>query len=268
MIRGRGWGVVGAVLVLAASVGYVAFVATRDHNGTEVPPGCRVSLDGVTYTMSPEQTAHATTIAAVGKRMGMPDHAVSIALAAALQESNLYNLEHGDRDSLGLFQQRPSQGWGSASEVLTPHYAAGVFYRRLAGVAGWETLPVTTAAQRVQRSAAPNSYAQWEPQARAIAQAATGEIPAGLSCRDDVGATQSSGKPLRQALARELGPITIDVPVPEARGWTVAAWLVGHAQEFGVRQVTFAGQAWTPSSGRWLASGEPVDMIVRVTEKR
>src|SRR5262249_47604838 len=136
MIRGRGWGGGGAVLGLAASVGYVAFVATRNHNGTEVPPGCRVSLDGVTYTMSPEQTAHATTIAAVGKRMGMPDHAVSIALAAALQESNLYNLEHGDRDSLGLFQQRPSQGWGSASEVLTPHYAAGVFSRRLAGGAG------------------------------------------------------------------------------------------------------------------------------------
>src|SRR5262249_8331269 len=145
MIRGRGWGVVGAALVLAASVGYVAFVATRDHNGTEVPPGCRGALDGLTYTMSPAQPAHATSIAAVGKRMGMHDHAVPIALAAALQESNLYNLEHGDRDSLGLFQQRPSQGWGSASEVLTPHYAAGVFYRRLAGVAGWETLPVTTA---------------------------------------------------------------------------------------------------------------------------
>jgi hypothetical protein len=266
MVRGRGWGVVGVVLVAAASIGLVAFVATREEGAD--PPGCRVSLDGATYTMSPEQTAHATTIAAVGKRMGMPDHAVSVALAAALQESKLYNLEHGDRDSLGLFQQRPSQGWGTQSEVLTPHYAASAFYRHLVRVAGWETMPVTTAAQRVQRSGAPDAYAQWENQARAIAQAATGEIPAGLSCRVDVGATQSSGKPLRQALTRELGPLTLDVPVSAPRGWTVAVWLVGHAQQFGVTQVTFAGQAWTPSSGRWVASGGPIEMTVRVSEER
>ena len=253
--------------MVVASVGAIALVVTRD-DGADVPPGCRVSLDGATYTMSPEQTAHATTIAAVGKRMGMPDHAVSVALAAALQESKLYNLEHGDRDSLGLFQQRPSQGWGTASEVLTPQYAASAFYRRLARVSGWETLPVTTAAQRVQRSGAPSAYAQWEHQARAIAQAATGEIPAGLSCRVEVAPTQSSGRPLRQALTRELGPLTIDVPVSDARGWTVAAWLVGHAQQFGVSQVTFAGQVWTPSSGRWIASGGPVDMTVRITEAR
>lgn len=267
MVWGRGWRVVLVVVVAAASVGAVALVVTRGSQ-TSVPSGCRVSLGGVTYMMSPEQTAHATTIAAVGKRMGMPDHAVSVALAAALQESKLHNLEHGDRDSLGLFQQRPSQGWGTASQVLTPHYAASAFYRRLAQVPGWESLPVTTAAQRVQRSGAPSAYAQWEPRARAIAQAATGEVPAGLSCRVDVGPTQSSGKPLREALARELGPLTVDVPVPEARGWTVTAWLVGHAQEFGVSQVTFAGQAWTPSSGRWVASGGPADMTVRITEER
>ncbi|HMG26598.1 MAG TPA: hypothetical protein VKH36_07260 [Acidimicrobiia bacterium] len=266
MVRGRSLGVVGVVLVVAAAIGYVAYAATQ--NAANVPPGCRVSLGGVTYTMSPEQTSHATTIAAVGKRMGVPDHAVAIALAAALQESKLYNLEHGDRDSLGLFQQRPSQGWGTASEVLTPHYAASAFYRHLERVDGWQTMPVTTAAQRVQRSGAPSAYAQWEHEARAIAQAATGEIPAGLSCRVDVGATQSSGTPLRQALERELGSFTLDVPVSAPRGWTVAAWLVGHAQEFGVSQVTFAGQAWTPSSGRWLASGGPVEMTVRVTEER
>ena len=267
MVRVRRWGVVGVVAVVVASIGIGAFLLTRDRQ-SGVPPGCRVSLGGVTYTMSQEQTAHATTIAAVGKRMGMPDRAVSIALAAALQESKLHNLEHGDRDSLGLFQQRPSQGWGTASQVLTPHYAASAFYRHLTQVAGWENMPVTTAAQRVQHSSAPNAYAQWENQARAIAQATTGEIPAGLSCRVDVGPAQSSGKPLRQALASELGSSTLDVPLPDARGWTVAIWLVGHAQEFGVSQVTFAGQSWTPSSGRWVASGGPVELVVRVTEAR
>jgi hypothetical protein len=259
--------VAAVVLVVATTGGYLVYAATRD-NGAAAPPGCRVSLDNQTYTLSPEQTSHATTIAAVGKRMGMPDHAVSIALAAALQESKLQNLQYGDRDSLGLFQQRPSQGWGSESEVLTPHYAAGAFYRRLARIRGWESLPVTTAAQRVQQSGAPLAYAQWEHEARAIAQAATGEIPAGLSCRVDVGPTQASGKPLRQALARELGPLTLDVPVPEARGWTVAAWLIGHAPEYGISQVTFADRIWTASSGRWVAYTGPVDMTVRVTEER
>ncbi len=257
-----------AIVVLVVVAGGVAvLVATRDQ-GANVPPGCHVSLDDQTYTMTPEQTAHATTIAAVGKRMGLPDHAVSVALAAALQESRLQNLAHGDRDSVGLFQQRPSQGWGSASQLLTPTYAAGAFYRHLARVRGWESLPVTTAAQRVQRSAAPSAYAQWEHQARAVAQAATGEIPAGLSCRVDVGPAPASGKPLRQALARELGPSTLDVPLADARGWTVATWVVGHAQEFGVSQVTFAGQVWTGSSGRWVASGGPAEMAVRVTERR
>jgi len=268
MFRGRGWGLGIAVLLVAASIGYVVFAATRDEQATEVPPGCRVSLDNIVYTLNPEQTAHATTIAAVGKHMGMPDHAVSVALAAALQESKLENLQHGDRDSLGLFQQRPSQGWGSVSDVLTPHYAAGAFYRRLARISGWETLPVTTAAQRVQRSGAPLAYAKWEHEARALAQAATGEIPAGLSCRVDVGPTQASGKPLRQTLTRELGPLTLDVPVPEARGWTVASWLIGHAPEFGISEVSFAGRAWTASSGRWVAYGGPIDMTVRVTEER
>src|SRR5262249_53759062 len=91
-----------------------------------------------TYVIDPEQAANATTIAAVGKALGLPDHAVPIALAAALQESQLRNLHYGDRDSLGLFQQRPSQGWGSTSQLLDPQYAAGAFFRALARVSGWE----------------------------------------------------------------------------------------------------------------------------------
>ena len=267
MFRGRGWVVMIAVLVVAAGGGYAVFAATRDQ-GANVPPGCHVSLNNQTYTLSPDQAAHATTITAVGKRMGLPDHAVSVALAAALQESKLQNLPHGDRDSVGLFQQRPSQGWGSASQLLTPTYAASAFYRHLALVPGWETLPVTTAAQRVQRSASPSAYASWEAEARAVAQATTGEIPAGLSCRVDVAPSPASGKPMRDALTQELGPQTLDVPVPEARGWTVSAWLIGHAPQFGISEVGFAGRIWTASSGRWQASAVPADMTVRVTEAR
>ena len=151
---------------------------------------------------------------------------------------------------------------------MTPTYAAGAFYRHLARVQSWESLSVTTAAQRVQHSAAPSAYAAWEHEARAIAQAATGEIPAGLSCRVDVRPTQASGTPMRDALTQELGPQTLDVPLPEARGWTVSAWLIGHAPRYGVSEVGFAGRVWTASSGRWLASAVPADMTVRVTEAR
>src|SRR5436309_13623205 len=141
MFRGRGWVVTIAVLVVAVAGGYAVFAATRDHSAN-VPPGCRVSLNNQTYTLSPDQAAHATTITAVGKRMGLPDHAVSVALAAALQESKLQNLPHGDRDSVGLFQQRPSQGWGTAAQVLNPTYAAEAFFSHLAHVSGWQDLPI------------------------------------------------------------------------------------------------------------------------------
>src|SRR5262245_60768023 len=90
-------------------------------------------------TLDPAQMANAATIAAVGIRRGMPDRAVVVALATSLQESKLRNLAGGDRDSVGLFQQRPSQGWGSREEIADPRYAAGKFYAALMRVRGWET---------------------------------------------------------------------------------------------------------------------------------
>ena len=261
-------GVVVVLAVVAAIGGYLAFVGTRKHETAGTPPGCHVSLDAMSYTLDLDQMANATTIAAVGKRMGMPDHAVTVALAAALQESRLRNLDHGDRDSLGLFQQRPSKGWGTAEQVMTPDQAASTFFRRLAHVAGWESMPVTTAAQRVQRSAAPQAYAKWEHQARALAQAATGEVPAGLTCRvgDKVAAPSSAA--LRLVIARELGTPALDLALPDARGWTVATWLVGHAAPFGITSVSYGGQVWTPTTDRWLAYGGPADAVVRITEER
>jgi hypothetical protein len=254
------------LVVLGLVGGYIAFVATRSpEESAGPPPGCHVSLDAATYTLELDQTAHATTIAAVAKRMGMPNHAVTVALATALQESKLRNLDYGDRDSLGLFQQRPSQGWGTPEEVMTPHHAAATFYERLARVEGWDHMPVTTAAQHVQRSAAPDAYAKWEHQARAIAIATTGEVPAGLACRVDV-APASDSRVLRLSITRELGAPALEVPLPDGRGWTAASWLVGHAGEYGITSVAYAGHIWTPSTGRWLAYGGPVDAVVRVSQ--
>ena len=211
-----------------------------------------MTFRSTTFVLDLDQAQHATTIAAVGKQMGLPDHAVTIALAAALQESQLHNLAHGDLDSLGLFQQRPSQGWGSAQQVMTPSYAARAFYEHLAQIAGWETLPVTVAAQRVQRSGAPDAYAAWELEARGVAQAVTGEVPAGLTCRlVDPPSAASIGQPLAPAVSTELGAPALGAPLAAPRGWTVASWLVGHATEFGITSVAFDGRRWRAASGDW-----------------
>ena len=129
-------------------------------------------------------------------------------------------------------------------------------------------MPVNIAAQRVQRSGAPQAYAKWEHQARAIAAATTGEIPAGLTCRVDGELAAPSSAPLRLSIARELSAPALDAPLPDARGWTVATWLVGHSPEFGITSVSYAGLVWTPSTDRWLANGGPNDATVRVTQER
>ena len=145
---------VAAVLLVGTIV--VVFSPSTGH----APPiGCCVNAGPSMFVLDLEQAANATTIAAVGKRRGLPDHAVTIALAAALQESGLHNLDHGDRDSLGLFEPRPSQGWGTVTDIMNPRYAADAFYGRLTQISNWQTLAVTDAAQAVQRSADPNAYA-------------------------------------------------------------------------------------------------------------
>ena len=118
--------------------------------------------------LSEEQMRNARIINDVGLKMGIPERGRIIAIATAMQESTLRNLNYGDRDSLGLFQQRPSQGWGSADQITDPQYAATKFYEGLLKVKGWENMTVAQAAQAVQRSAFPDAYAKWEHMATQI----------------------------------------------------------------------------------------------------
>ncbi len=203
--------------------------------------------------LTPEQTANAATIAAVGKRLGVPNHAVTVALATAFQESGLRNLAYGDRDSLGLFQQRPSQGWGTVQDVRTPRLAAASFYTHLLRVPGWATLPVTAAAQRVQHSAAPEAYAQWEDSARQLARALTGEIVAGLTCQFRPAPRPGSATALQQEAVADLGPGGLGRGGTPARVWTSASWLVAHASAYGVSSVSALGQTWGAKRGTWQA---------------
>ena len=135
-------------------------------------------VGGSVVPLSPAMAANARTIIAVGKQRGVPSYGIIIALSAAAQESGLLDLTFGDRDSVGLFQQRPSTGWGPTAALENPTYASELFYggpsnpnrgvtRGLLDIPGWQSMSVTQAAQAVQISAAPNAYAKWETSARA-----------------------------------------------------------------------------------------------------
>jgi hypothetical protein len=157
--------------------------AARGEEPAAGPPGVPCSVVGTKLRLTPEQAGHVETIAEVARDRDLPERAVVIALATAQQESRLRNLTYGDRDSLGLFQQRPSQGWGSPTQVRNPAYAAGEFYDRLVHVPRWKTRRLTEVAQAVQRSAFPELYQQWEPMARALTRALDDDGDLSLRCR-------------------------------------------------------------------------------------
>ncbi|OEJ94550.1 hypothetical protein [Streptomyces thermolilacinus] len=200
--RGRRVRVAASFAVLLTVAGYVAMRYESSGGGT---PACVVGSGSHTYTLSPEQAANAATISAVGTTRKMPERAVTIALATALQESALRNIDYGDRDSLGLFQQRPSQGWGTPQQIMDPVYSAGIFYDRLAEVPGYSRLPLTVAAQRVQRSGFPQAYAKHEPDAALLAAALTGRSAASLTCAPIRGAKPGDPERVRGELVRAFG---------------------------------------------------------------
>ncbi|WP_427920138.1 heavy metal transporter [Streptomyces sp. cg40] len=205
--RGRLFRFSAAFVVLLAVAGYLVVQYVTGGRGG---PGCKVVSgkdDGQEFEFTQEQTMNAATIAAVGTGRGMPERAVTIALATALQESQLVNITHGDRDSLGLFQQRPSQGWGTEKQIMDPTYAAGVFYEHLAKVDDYQKLPLTVAAQRVQRSGYPEAYAKHEPDATLLSAALTGQSAATLTCQGlpDTTVTTTGPDAVRAALVRDFG---------------------------------------------------------------
>ena len=148
-------------MILLAVAGYLVVQYVTGGQG----PGCKVvsgTGDGQAYEFTPEQAVNAATIAAVGTGRGMSERAVTIALATSIQESGLRNIEHGDRDSLGLFQQRPSQGWGTPAQLIDPVYATNAFLNAMIRDfpnGGWESGDIGAICQGVQNSAFPDRYA-------------------------------------------------------------------------------------------------------------
>jgi len=210
----RVWAAVLALAVVGAG-GVLTLVLLTDGSVGPVVlrESCTAEVDGQTTRVNPEQAGHAATIAAVAEQRGLPARAVTIALAAAYQESDLYNLSRGDRDSVGLFQQRPSQGWGMPEQIQDPVYATNQFYDALVKIPDYRELAITVAAQEVQRSAFPDAYADHESDARVLASALSGNSPAAFSCSFrpasyDAQTEEADGLTMRaRTLRDELGSV-------------------------------------------------------------
>ena len=250
--------------VVVIIVAFLAFFKAK-HLPFPAPgvSGCVVHGHRFDVPLDASQAAIAATIAGVAAHRTMPVRAVTIAYATALQESDLANLAYGDRDSVGVFQQRPSQGWGTRRQLLDPVYASTKFFAALAAIPSYQKLRVYKAAQDVQRSADGSAYAQYEPQGAQMAGGFSGARPRAVWCwysapikgKSRLGAAEFQ---LRHAFGfvaiSHSGDPTAQVVVHDTRlGWSMAAWLVSHAGKFRIKQVTYQGYQWTAAHahGGW-----------------
>lgn len=304
--RSHGAGVVVAAIIACVVAALVAcwtllpqLFAPRETARTADDAYCAVVSDGIRRTLAPDQARNAALIANIAVTRGLPDHAATVAIATAMQESRLTNLDYGDRDSLGLFQQRPSQGWGTEEQVSDMTYATNIFYDHLLQVPDWKTIPVEDAAQEVQRSGYPDLYATWDAMAHAWAAGLTGELPAGVSCAlepasssDADGLTGAIGGALPN-VAVAVAPAggqsdeqsdggagdsgsasgtTLTLTLPDglsadARArlcWQTAGWLVTQARQYGIDALRADGMEWNRKSGAWTGS-EAAEQVITVT---
>jgi hypothetical protein len=276
---------VAALVVALAIVGTVLVVLSRlDFFGGLEDERCEAQIDGDVATLDLDQAENASLIAAIGVRRDLPARAVSIALATAFQESKIRNLDYGDRDSLGIFQQRPSQGWGSPEEIQDPVYATETFFDALVQIEGYEDMPIHDAAQAVQRSADGSAYAAHETPARVLASALTGWSPAAFECEIDEpdDSSQRAGSDGLTPNARTVvddvavafgdwshaasdGGQTVTFGSPQSRrhGWALAQYLVGNADRLGIASVAYKRRVWTAadSDQGWQAEGRPRDRV-------
>jgi hypothetical protein len=251
--------------------------------------GCEARTTLGTVPLDLDQAANAATIAAVAFRKRLPERAAVIAYATAMQESHIRNLPDGDRDSVGIFQQRPSQNWGNPEELRDPVQATSKFYDALVKVKDYTDLDLDDAAQRVQRSADGSAYAQHEPDGKVLARAFTGRETSAVHCwyppdektaprraealremRRNFGGRLQVNSPL--AVLRTSETIDLSGSEPDAvkvtstrTGWSVALWAVTHARAYGLTEVRHARQRWTADNGHdgWAADeSAPADRVL------
>jgi len=257
-----------SVVALLAVAGYFAYSAFQRVTPFLTGPGCQAGGGTSTVSLDPQQASIAATIAAVAASEQLPARAVTIAYATAMQESHMHNLNYGDLDSVGVFQQRPSEGWGTASQLEDPVYATTKFFGALTHVRGYLAMPVYQAAQAVQHSADGSAYSQYDLMATSLTSAFTGQRPRAVWCwagsgphpQPELGAAgtalaaafgaPAAGRPVTSLTrARSAKSMTVDVRVQPTEGWAVASWLVTHADAYGISDVHYGGYQWAAPAG-------------------
>ncbi len=220
----------------------------------------QLTSGGTILTLSPEQAQNAAIIVAKSYEMGLPEQAAVIALTTAWQESALRNLAYGDRDSLGLFQQRPSYGWGTNAQIMDPWYSSGRFYQALVKISGWQTGGISEMAQKVQRSAYPSAYVKHETNAKALAGALRGSRPATLVCTGGTGAGNTGAfsavvsKVPGVSMATSGKTVTLSSANSSAL-WAATQLAVANTPAGGITSASLGDRTWTGGSAtKWVSS--------------
>lgn len=264
--RGPRWVARALILSLVALLGLGAWFGGRNLFHSVLGPRCQATASGNSVDFDPEQLSNAATITAIALRRGLPARAATIALATAIQESKLRNIRYGDRDSVGLFQQRPSQGWGTVEEILDPEYTTNKFYDALVKVTDWETDTITVVAQKVQRSAYPEAYADHEQEGRILASALAGHSPRGVACRLDAPEGEADVALINRLLDNEYnltssagtGTLTVKA-TNDQLAWSIASWSAAKAVDTGITGVTIGDRQWTRSRDSDAWTWQPAD---------
>jgi cell wall-associated NlpC family hydrolase len=266
---------IAAALVLFLGVTFFAFTIGGGGGGGSAGPcdtGVRSSSGvwgGQVRTTAADldgaQRQNAATIIGVARGMGAPPRAWLIALATAMQESTLNNINYGDRDSLGLFQQRPSQGWGTPAQVTDPVYATTIFIERLLEVPGWDSLPVTVAAQTVQRSAFPDAYAKWEGLATELVQQLADVAPIN-PCRETVSLAQGvAGTAINFALGEVGKPYVWGATGPAT--YDCSGLIMRAFQSAGINLPRVSREQFYSGGHVPVAQAQPGDLLFYATDR-
>lgn len=255
----RRWVALGITVAVLVALGFGGVAAYRYLYERFTPEQCTVTSGDLEVPLTREQARNASIIVAVSVERGLPERAAIVALATAYQESGIRNLDYGDRDSLGLFQQRPSYGWGTEEEIMDPWYASNRFYEELVKFDNWETTDVNDIAQKVQRSGHPEAYRKHVDNATAVARSLLGELPASLGCVNfDVAAeaTPEAFTEVLDALGEGVS-YTVDgnsVRInaeTDAQLWSAAHMAMANGYQAGLSKAVVSGHEWTPRDGHW-----------------
>lgn len=231
---------------------------------------CVATVGDQSVAITPEQAKYAAVIVGEAQRRQLIPRAASIALATAYQESGIRNLNYGDLDSLGLFQQRPSQDWGTPDQIMDPWYASGKFYEALVKIPNWQTGDINDIAQQVQISGHPQAYRKHVANARVLASALTGETPASFGCRVNTLPPQQP-RSAEAFLKKALGDQVTVTPTPNrltvaatssTLAWSSAHLMVANAADYGVNSVTVGGASWSNRGLTWQGTASGTTVVI------